>query len=243
MLVKRSGLRDLVRDFGFARLPAARTFEFLGPIDAGAWALFLRSWDDLAPDLYMADGGRYRRRRHATFDVAGGRVLRKPHQPHFQSRDYNPLNGDIQRWFEPVAKDIADGPVVQSIIRQCTQLFASISDHAVGQPWHVEVHQFRIVASTGAEGRPTPEGRHRDGVDWVFVMLANRINVTAGVTKVSAPDKQTLGQFTLENVGDAVVLDDRRVLHGVTPITPVDASLPSYRDALVVTFVAEEARA
>ena len=30
---------------------------------------------------------------------------RKPHQPHYQSRDYNPLNGGIERWFEPVPRD------------------------------------------------------------------------------------------------------------------------------------------
>ena len=54
-------------------------------------------------DLYMADGGRYRRRRFAAFDAVSGTVTRKPHQPHYQSRDYNPLNGDIERWFEPVS--------------------------------------------------------------------------------------------------------------------------------------------
>ena len=51
----------------------------------------------------MADGGRYRKRRFAVF---GGErraaIVRKPHQPHYQSRDYNTLNGGIERWFEPM---------------------------------------------------------------------------------------------------------------------------------------------
>ena len=58
----------------------------------------------------MADGGRYRKRRHAAFGArAGEPIHRKPHQPHYQSRDYNPLNGGIARWFDPVLPEIAAG--------------------------------------------------------------------------------------------------------------------------------------
>ena len=67
------------------------------------WDAFADSWNRLELDTYMADGGRYRRRRHATFAAgADGAIARKPHQPHFQSLDYNPLHGGIARWFEPV---------------------------------------------------------------------------------------------------------------------------------------------
>ena len=34
----------------------------------------------------------------------------------------------------------------------------------------------------------------------------------------------------------AVLLDDRRVMHGVTPIRPIDPPRPGHRDVLVVTF-------
>ena len=51
----------------------------------------------------MADGGRYRKRRFAVFAADGRRgIARKPHQPHYQSRDYNSLNGGIERWFAPI---------------------------------------------------------------------------------------------------------------------------------------------
>jgi hypothetical protein len=103
----------------------------------------------------------------------------------------------------------------------------------------VEVHQFRIEASPDVAGQPTPEGLHRDGVDWVFVMLVSRRNVAEGVTEIGAADGRRLGRFTLTEPGDAIFLDDRRVRHGVTPITPIDAAQPGHRDALVVTFRAE----
>src|SRR5262245_40107894 len=69
----------------------------------GDWSGFTDSWNRLELDRYMADGGRYRRRRHAVFEaVPDGGIVRAPHQPHFQSLEYNTLNGGIARWFEPV---------------------------------------------------------------------------------------------------------------------------------------------
>ena len=52
----------------------------------------------------------------------------------------------------------------------------------------------------------------------------------------TAADGTPLGQFTLTEPFDAVLLDDHHVFHGVTPVEPVDASKPAYRDVLVVTF-------
>ena len=35
------------------------------------WSTFAASWNDLPEDTFMADGGRYRQRRHAAFAVKG----------------------------------------------------------------------------------------------------------------------------------------------------------------------------
>lgn len=225
-------LRKQLAEAGYARLTGHQSRALLGA-DPAAWSALARSWDDLGPDLYMADGGRYRRRRHATFGWEGGHFTRKPHQPHFQSRDYNRLNGDVQRWFDPVEQATIDNGVLQSIFAFCADSFRLTG------PQHVEVHQFRIEARSGELGRPTPEGMHRDGVDWVFVMLVERRNVREGVTRIGTPERSDLGEFTLAQPGDAVLIDDHRILHGVTEIHAVDPALPAWRDALVVTFVAE----
>jgi hypothetical protein len=102
--------------------------------------------------------------------------------------------------------------------------------------WHVEVHQFRIEARSGVKGLPTPEGLHRDGVDYVLVLLINRRNIGSGTTTIHALDGRTLGAFTLTAPCDAALVDDARVFHGVTPVEPVDPRLPAFRDVLVVTF-------
>ncbi len=219
------------------RLDSDRTFDLLGDDVRALWPRFASSWDDLGEDLYMADGGRYRRRRHAAFMHADGQLTRKPHQPHYQSRDYNALNGDVQRWFEPVTPATAAHPLSRAIVDFCLAAIAQAGGVAQGQPWHIEFHQFRIETTPDHVGRPTPEGLHRDGVDWVFVMLVCRQNVREGVTQIGCPDGGKLGQFLLQDPGDAVLLDDHRILHGVTEIHAVDPSRPAYRDVLVVTFV------
>jgi hypothetical protein len=200
------------------------------------WPDFASSWEDLGLDVYMADGGRYRRRRFAAFSAGGGLGTRKPHQPHYQSRDHNPLNGGVERWFMPVAESVSANAFTRGILGFCTSLFDLTSGGAVSAPWHVEMHQFRIEATPCGTGLPTPEGPHRDGVDWVCVMLVNRINVASGVTQIFSPDGRPLGEFTLTNPLDAVFLDDRRVLHGVTPISLVDPAARACRDVLVLTY-------
>ncbi|PIB94778.1 2OG-Fe dioxygenase family protein [Caulobacter sp. FWC2] len=224
---------------GFVRFEAGETHTLLGDEAVAQWPTFADSWNDLPLDGFMADGGRYRRRRFAAFSALPRHVERKPHQPHWQSRDYNPLNGGVQRWFEPVTDAIAAHPVTQGVIRAGLELFHPLSG-SPASPWHVELHQFRIEARADEAGQPTPEGAHRDGVDWVIVMLVDRQNVDSGVTDIYAPDGTSLGSFTLTTPGDAVFLDDHRVLHGVTPIQPHDPEQPALRDVLVVTYRQEE---
>ncbi|HET9018307.1 MAG TPA: 2OG-Fe dioxygenase family protein [Acetobacteraceae bacterium] len=228
--------RSLAREgFAFVRAPQMRAA--LPHAATAGWGSFAASWGDLGLDRYMADGGRYRRRRFATFAVAGGSVRRKPHQPHYQSRDYNPLNGGIARWFEPVADAIAAHPATGAIIRACDTLFTALTPPGQRlEVWHVEMHQFRIEALPDTEGRPTPEGMHRDGVDWVLVLLVRRENVEQGETSIADGTGTRLGSFVLSEPLDSALVDDARVWHGVTPIRPLDPARPAWRDVLVLTF-------
>jgi len=199
------------------------------------WPAFAASWNTLEVDPYMADGGRYRRRRHAVF-AAGreGAIRRDAHQPHYQSTDYNPIHGGIDRWFEPIADGIALGPTMTTILACCRSLFGSLAPRTLG--WRIETHQFRIEARAQQMGRPTPEGLHRDGVDYVLVLLVHRENIASGITGIHAFDGASLGSFTLAAPLDAAFVDDQRVAHGVTPVQALDPARPAHRDVLVVTF-------
>lgn len=222
---------------GFAFVPGAVVRARLGPLTD--WAAFAASWGDLPVDAHMADAGRYRRRRHATFRLADGQFVRQPHRPHFQAKAYNVLNGGVERWFEPIQPEIADGATFQAALKLARDTFAKRAPQVAA--WDVEVHQFRIEAKPGAPGKPTPEGVHRDGVDWVLVLLVNRTNIKSGETTVHGPDGKLLGSFTLAEPLDAALVDDHRVFHGVTAVQPVDPHKPAFRDVLVVTFRSEAA--
>jgi hypothetical protein len=222
---------------GFAWVAADTMRKLLSPDALRDWAPFAASWNDLGVDTYMADGGRYRRRRFSAFEVTGDAIIRKPHQPHYQSRDYNALNGGIERWFQPITDEAASTASFQAIVRLCFELFDPLTP-ASSRPaaWHVECHQFRIEARSGEHGQPTPEGLHRDGVDWVLVMLVTRENIAEGVTSIHDAAKTLVGRFTLTQPLDSAFVDDSRVYHGVTPVVPIDPQRSAYRDVLVVTF-------
>lgn len=228
-------LRQAVRDDGYVFVPAEAMRSRLG-VAPGDWEAFAASWDDLPADEYMADGGRYRRRRFGVVSIRGDEWVVQSQQAHFQTVDHNRLNGGVERWFAPIDSDLLSGPVIAALTAASQEVFDLRRPASTPRRWRLELHQFRIEALSGAAGLPTPEGVHRDGVDWVTVMLVQRRNVASGVTAIFDPDQRPLGAFTLTEPMDAVFLDDHRVLHGVTAITPLDPSQPAYRDVLVATF-------
>jgi hypothetical protein len=219
---------------GFAFVPGARMRELVAG-NASDWPAFAASWNALELDTHLPEGHRYRRRRHATLSARAGEAAFRiePHQPHYQAVEYNSLVGGIERWFAPIRPEILAGETFSSIAAYCLRLFGSLRP---GADWHIEVHQFRIEARVEAAGLPTPEGVHRDGVDYVLVMLVARVNIESGTTTIHSPDGALLGSFTLAAPFDSALVDDHRVAHGVTAVKPVDPSRPAYRDVLVVTL-------
>ncbi|WP_240048268.1 2OG-Fe dioxygenase family protein [Crenalkalicoccus roseus] len=227
-------LSEAVRARGFALLRGAEMAAGLG-CTAAELDGFAASWERLELDRHMADGGRYRRRRHANFSQRAGvaRTIRNPHRPHFQSVVHNRLHGGVDRWFAPVEEAVAESAPVQGLLGLGRGVAEALRPD---RDWFVEMHQFRIEAQAGAPGYPTPEGVHHDGVDLVLIALIARINLEGGETLVTDPEERELARFILRERLDTAVLDDARVKHGVTPVRPADPSLPSCRDVLVLTW-------
>jgi len=218
-----------LRQQGYAVLDA-KSVAALARLSLTDLNALLPSWDDLPPDQYLKDGGRYRRRRHASYQVQGDTVQAVPHRAHWQPLDYNALHGGMQRWFEPVAADTASRVAWNAVLRM---LGAQASQLRGPQTWFVEAHQFRIDTTDGI-GRPTPEGAHRDGVDVVAVFLVGRKGVKGGETRVFEADGPNGQRFTLTEPWSLLLLDDARVIHESTPIQPLDAA--GHRDTLVITL-------
>jgi hypothetical protein len=228
--------RLAAEDFLF--IESARIVELLSAIsgtDIGHDQAFLDSWNRLEQDRYMADGGKYRKRRHAVYAIQGaGEAARlMPHQPHYQTVDYNPLNGGVARYFAPILDDLHHSLTLAALLEFGNRVFSQISGNS---QWHIELHQFRIEARDGSDGKPTPEGVHRDGVDFVIVVMIKRINIESGATTIFDLEHHLLGEFMLRETFDTALVNDRRVYHGVTPITQLDPGQEAFRDVLVITF-------
>lgn len=193
-----------------------------------------KTWANLPRDAYLRDGGRYRSRRHSCFiqDV-GGAIVETPHRAHWQPPDYNALHGGIERWFEPIEPEVRRHPAWLRLLTACGNLFAQLRSTP---RWFIEAHQFRIDTDEGI-GRPTPEGAHRDGVDYVAVILIERRDVRGGETRVFQAHGNTGVRFTMTDPWTALLLDDEAVIHETTPIQPDGTS--GVRDTLVLTYRAK----
>lgn len=188
------------------------------------------SWDRLAPDHYLKDGGRYRFRRHSCFIDDGSALTLAPHRAHWQPVEYNALHGGMHRMFEPIEPGTVDQAAWGRLLRALGETFSSLKGK---QPWYVEAHQFRIDTAEGI-GRPTPEGAHRDGVDFVAVILVGRHNIKGGETRVFEANGPDGKRFTMLEPWTMLILDDASVIHESTPIQPTGEN--GHRDTLVLTW-------
>jgi hypothetical protein len=201
------------------------------------WPELAETWNRLPPDAHLRDGGHYRKRRHSCFvnDIETQTLIINAHRAHWQPTDYNALHGGFERWFDPLESQLAEAPFFTTLLGAFGSLFAQVKPVS---KWYVEAHQFRID-TTGGVGRPTPEGAHRDGVDFVVVLLVGRHSVKGGETRVFDAHGQHGVRFVMTEPFSALLLDDARVIHETTPILPADFSQDGFRDTMVLTYRAD----
>ncbi|HEY4367890.1 MAG TPA: 2OG-Fe dioxygenase family protein [Steroidobacteraceae bacterium] len=199
-------------------------------VTAGQLDELRASWSRLPRDTYLRDGGSYRHRRHSCFTSGDGQLELAPHRAHWQPTDYNALHGGMERWFEPVETAVTSSIAWQRLLSTLAALFTAIRPVP---RWFVEAHQFRIDTAQGI-GRPTPEGAHRDGVDYVAVILIDRKRVRGGETRVFEAQGTAGVRFTMQEPWTALLLDDARVIHETTPIQADGTD--GVRDTLVLTY-------
>jgi hypothetical protein len=218
-----------LRGSGFAVISAEDVAQIAG-VPLESLLELTQYWEGLPRDPYLKDGGRYRFRRHASFEIKGDSLAMVPHRAHWQSVNYNALHGGIERWFEPSQNQLTSSPAWRSLLLGLAHALSSVK---LVNTWFVEAHQFRIDTTDGI-GRPTPEGAHRDGVDFVAVFLLNRVGIKGGETRIFEAGGSAGLRFTLTQPWSLLLMNDERMIHESTPIQPLGAH--GYRDTLVLTF-------
>ncbi|MFF4325580.1 2OG-Fe dioxygenase family protein [Streptomyces sp. NPDC001591] len=201
------------------------------------------SWDGLQVDRYLKDGACYRRRRYSEFHLTGAGLVRAPHGAFRQSLEVNPLHGGVAREFDPIEQEVAEAPLLETLVRTLLARLPGSFDIAGGA---IGIHQIRIIASRDAEGLPAPEGIHEDGHHFVAQVLMRRENVEGGVSQLYDRRKAPLYRTLLTEPFETVIIDDRRVFHGVSAVEVAGGMPVGVRDMMLVDFfprAAESAKA
>lgn len=230
-----SNTRDELHTRGYSLVPRDRL-----ALDGAAMRhreALADEWERLDTDRYLKDGARFRERRYDRFYfVPGtGELRQRPHQPYFQSDEVNRYAGGLAREVAPLSGSTLDNPLLATLIRFDFERFP-VKDGSGDEPWDVQCHQFRIISSPDEAGEPTPEGPHRDEVDFGAIHLMRRTNVLGGETRVYSPDGELLTEFCLNEPMDTMYWADQKVLHAVHPITAQDPGRIAVRDVLVFGY-------
>lgn len=232
--VARQMVHDLKqKKFSFVSAIDAKKSGFFSEIE---WTNFADCWNRLTLDRYMGDNGTYRYRRYSQFELdhPDGELVRLPHTSYEQPSYINKLNGGITREFDPLEECFVDNLVFDGLLRALARVF----NDAVGETvnWNIRLHPYRIIAADGTPGCPTPEGLHRDGVDFIVTLLVKRNNVTGGQTTVTDTCENVLFTKTLADPMDILVADDAMTMHGVTVVEKNVPGGDAYRDVLVIAY-------
>jgi hypothetical protein len=199
------------------------TFKKVNSLDLECLKPF---FDDLPVDPYIK--GNYRLRRLSRFSVAGNELIKLPHGYLFQSKEYNPLVGDIKREFE----EIDDRTIELDVFRKMVLAF---SDSCKLHPEvEIGVHQIRTTCSPNNYGNPAPEGIHRDGTDFIGIFSVDRQNIEGGETHLYTAKKEKPVFKKVLHPGELLLVNDNEFYHFTTPIKPVSEGVGT-RDVFVLT--------
>ncbi|MEM8796117.1 MAG: 2OG-Fe dioxygenase family protein [Pseudomonadota bacterium] len=190
------------------------------------------SYDNLGEDRYHpVTGGRTRRlgQYYARYDrqKREAEIHKLKTQVYVQGEKFNKSYGAMKRYFEDIEVDFK--PLLQILFREIEDNWLVDEDE-----WMINVHQFRVHAKTLNDGVAAPEGKHRDGAEYVYMGCVARENVTGGISHIFEGDDTPPIFGTTLVAGEGILVDDREVLHDVTPI--VAEGDYGYRDMVIVGY-------
>jgi hypothetical protein len=231
----QTSVRDDLHDKGYALVRSAHL-----PIDEDARRQadsLAEHWENLVTDPYLKGGARFRRRRYDRFYYlpSSDRIRLRPHRPYFQSASANDYAGGMDRDIAPLAESTLENPLIPYLIRFNFRSFP-VEAARHDDPWDVQCHQFRIIGRPSEVGEPTPEGPHRDEVDFGAIHLMSRSNAEGGLSRAYRTPAEMVAEFSLDDRMDTMYWADQKVLHAVTPITPREPGRPAVRDVLILGY-------
>lgn len=182
---------------------------------------------NLTQDKYVEEG--YRRKHIVRYTFHSPlKFVKKPQQPLYQSQFINPTHGDIEREYPEFQ------PRYMGDFYRILHMFKHFANLTDGE--HILVQAQRITCSPGAEGLPSVEGWHRDGVDGIGILCVSRSNIIGGVNEFRSNKSPRVTMSYILQPGQFAIFDDESVMHRVSPIDCADGENPGYRDVMLFGF-------
>ena len=198
------------------------------------WDRFADSWNDLEVDTYMADGGRYRRRRHAVYEASAGArraAIRRTTRRSTTTRSMAASRAGSSRW-----RRSGGGPTMRTILGFCPIFFGGLAPP--------RAHGASKSTSFGSR-RAGAEGGYRRRR--AFIATASTMCWCCSCSAATSPAARR--RFTARRDSASGLYADRpvrrRLLDDTSRLTrryagPADRSgAAAYRDVLVVTLRSE----
>ncbi|TFI51741.1 hypothetical protein BLD44_024535 [Mastigocladus laminosus UU774] len=183
-------------------------------------------FNNLPVDPYIK--GNYRTRRLSRFIVSEDKLIKLPHGYLFQSKDYNPLLGDIKREFAELDDALIELDIFKNLV------FAFTDSCKLHPEAEIGVHQIRTSCSPENFGNPAPEGIHRDGTDFIGIFSVDRNNIQGGETHLYTAKKEKPVFNKILYPGELLLINDHQFFHFTTPIKPIGEGVGT-RDVFVLT--------
>ncbi|NET07015.1 MAG: hypothetical protein F6K16_20410 [Symploca sp. SIO2B6] len=183
-------------------------------------------FDHLPVDPYIK--GNYRSRKLSRFILSGDKLIKLPHGYLYQSKQYNPIVGDVKREFEELDAGLIKHEAFQHLV------LAFIDSCKLHPEAEIGVHQIRTTCSPNNYGNPAPEGIHRDGTDFIGIFSVDRKNIQGGETHLYTARKEKPVVSKILNPGELLLVNDHEFFHFTTPIKP-EFDSEGTRDVFVLT--------
>jgi hypothetical protein len=195
-----------------------------------------QSFAHLPEDPYLEGNYRFRRLSHVKAvndpreSSEAARLIKLPHRRLFQSRQFNPLLGNVVREYAELDEALMQLEGFQRLLWEFFQFCQLCSTSN-----EIGVHQIRTTAAWGKAGNPAPEGIHRDGVDVVGIFSVDRHAIGGGETQLYQHKDDRHPAFSkVLNPGEFLVFKDDQYFHYTSPVNAIAAEQGT-RDVFVLT--------
>ncbi|HFQ4907233.1 TPA: 2OG-Fe dioxygenase family protein [Vibrio vulnificus] len=182
----------------------------------------LDSFNYLKKDQYAPHARRYRRFSQFKVYFKNKWIFELlPHRPLIQPKSINSASGGVLREFEPMQADPS---------RVMGNIFERLGIDK-SKIWHLDINQYRVYGGKEEHGISVPEGRHRDGHQYVQIIVFERKDILGSqlsVYKTMSKDEIPIFSDTIMP-GEAIILNDERVFHDATPVLGTK-DVDGYRD-------------